>query len=76
MTWPAYSGCPSGWALQGYTFTLDNASLADGDGNVPARASSLDVELGDPGTAKISYVARCAGGLTSSSSPALQITVN
>ena len=76
VQWPAYSGCPSGWSLQGYTFTLDNASLADGDGNVGASASSLDVELGDPGTARISYVARCAGGLTSSSSPALQITVN
>ena len=71
-----YSGCPAGFDLQGYTFTLQNADAVGGL-SLPADATSLTITLKNPGsTATASFVATCAGGLASPSSPEASITVN
>jgi len=73
----AYTGCPAGFELQGYTFTLQNADPTDGSLELPAGATSLTITLKNPGsTATASFVAKCAGGLSSPGSPAAEITVN
>jgi serine/threonine-protein kinase len=76
LTFAKYTGCPAGYALEGYTFTLENASAVGGSNDVGADATSFDIQLGDSGTAKASYVARCAGGIVSQPSPQVTVTVN
>ena len=76
LTFASYTGCPAGFALEGYTFTLENASAVGGSNNVGADAVSFDIQLGSTGTAKASYVARCAGGIVSQPSPQVSVTVN
>ncbi|MFT4283310.1 MAG: PASTA domain-containing protein, partial [Protaetiibacter sp.] len=76
LTFAKYTGCPAGYALEGYTFTLDNASAVGGSNDIGADKTSFDIQLGTTGTAKASYVARCANGITSQASPQVSITVN
>ena len=76
LSFGAYSGCPAGHVLESYTFTLANADPADST-TVPGSATSIDIVLTTPGTtATASYVANCAGGITSQASGQAQITVN
>ncbi|PZQ88977.1 MAG: serine/threonine protein kinase [Leifsonia xyli] len=74
----SYSGCPTGFALQGYTFSLTNADPPTGGSlDLPASATSFVITLKNPGTtATASFVAKCEGGLTSASSAPASITVN
>jgi serine/threonine-protein kinase len=76
ITFPTYAKCPAGFALQGYTFTLDNAST--GNVNPGAEVTSIDIQLGPtPGAdATVSYVAHCANGIDSKPSGQVSITVN
>src|SRR5690606_9905800 len=72
-----YTGCPAGFALQGYTFTLQNADPVGGSLELPAGATSLTITLKNPGTtATASFIAKCAGGLSSPSSGPAEIAVN
>jgi hypothetical protein len=72
-----YAKCPAGFDLQGVTFTLENATPVGGSLDLPAGTTSLTITLTNPGTiAKASFVAKCAGGLTSPASDAAEITVN
>jgi len=73
----SYSGCPAGFDLQGYTFTLQNADPVGGSLDLPADATSLTITLKHPrSTATAAFVAKCAGGLTSPSSGPAEIAVN
>lgn len=76
LSFSKYAGCPAGYALEGYTFTLENASAVGGSNDIGANETSFDIQLGTSGTAKASYVARCASGITSQPSPQVTITVN
>jgi serine/threonine-protein kinase len=76
LTFSKYTGCPSGYALEGYTFSLENATAIGGSDQADANATSFEIQLGSSGEAKASYVARCAGGITSQPSAQLTITVN
>jgi hypothetical protein len=75
ITFPEYGGCPSGRALTGYDFTVNNGSFPGGN-PVSAGATSLTINLGDPGETTVTYLARCEGGITSNSSGTLTIQVN
>ncbi len=75
ISFPSYSGCPSGRALTGYDFTVDNGTFPGGN-PVSASATSLDILLGDPGSTTVQYVAHCEGGITSNPSGTLTITVS
>jgi hypothetical protein len=75
ITFPQYAGCPSGRALTGYDFTVTNGTFPDGN-PVSASATSLTINLGDPGETTVTYVARCDGGITSNPSGQLTIQVS
>jgi hypothetical protein len=75
ITFPEYTGCPSGRALTGYDFTVNNGTFPGGN-PVSAGATSLTINLGDPGQTTVTYLARCEGGITSNSSGTLTIQVN
>ncbi len=75
ITFPTYSGCPSGHALTGYSFTVNNGTFPGGN-PVSAGATSLTVNLGDPGDTTVTYVAHCDGGITSNPSGTLTIPVS
>jgi serine/threonine-protein kinase len=78
--WTTYSGCPSGYPLSGYTFTLGNATFATGSANPFSKDdTSANIVLGDPGTATVKYTATCGTGSSafpSADSDTLSITVN
>jgi len=76
ITAPAYNGCPSGHALEGYTFSLGNASFTSGGNPVGPGPISFSITLGGSGEATVSYVANCGGGHTSSSSNTLTLTIS
>ncbi len=76
VTFPVYDKCPSGYALQGYTFTVNNGTP---DNAKPgASETSITVQLGPTaGTSTtISYVAHCANGIDSQPSGTATVTVN
>jgi hypothetical protein len=75
ITFPEYSGCPSGRALTGYDFAVNNGTFPGGN-PVSAGATSLTINLGDPGETTVTYLARCEGGITSNTSGTLTIQVN
>lgn len=73
----SYTGCPAGFDLQGFTFTLQNADPVGTGLDLPASATTLDIQLKNPGsTATATFVAKCAGGLTSPTSGPASIAVN
>jgi serine/threonine-protein kinase len=78
--WTSYTGCPTGYALSGYTFDLSNASFATGSSNPFAKdATSANIVLGSSGTATVNYTATCgtgSGAFQSALSGTLSITVN
>jgi serine/threonine-protein kinase len=76
ISFPTYAKCPAGYALQGYTFTLVNATTTEA--NPGASATSITIELGPTAgsDAKVSYVAHCANGIDSQQSGQATITVN
>ena len=63
ISWPAYTGCPAGHTLTGFTFLVTNGTIT-GNGGSPAvndpSATSLAIKLAaTPGDTTISYTARC-----------------
>lgn len=75
VTWPAYTGCPSGFPLSGYEFALQNgtASVAN---PVGADVTSFDVTMsGAPGQTTIRYHAICGDDLESTESPVRTWTI-
>ena len=75
VTWPAYTGCPSGFALSGYEFSLQNGTPADSN-PIDASQTSLDVTVsGVPGETTIRYHAICGGDLESTESPTRTLTI-
>ena len=78
--WTTYTGCPTGYALSGYTFNLSNATFAAGSSNPFAKdATSANIVLGSPGPATVNYTATCgtgSGAFQSALSGTLTITVN
>ncbi|GAB2456549.1 serine/threonine-protein kinase [Conyzicola lurida] len=76
VQWSTYAGCPSGFTLTGYSFTLTNATVSSSANPVLGPdATSLTIRLGTAGTpATVSYMVSC-GELQSPVSPAFSIAV-
>lgn len=69
VTWPAYTGCPSGFPLSGYEFSLQNGTASESN-PVGEAVTSFDVTMsGSPGTTTIRYHAICGDDLESTESP-------
>ncbi|HXR43971.1 MAG TPA: protein kinase [Pseudolysinimonas sp.] len=76
--WTPYTGCPSGYPLAGYTFTVQGATLAPANQNPQAKdATTLDIVLSTSATqATVTYVATCGSGLQSAPSGTLTIPIS
>ncbi|CAN5348434.1 hypothetical protein BH09ACT4_BH09ACT4_08930 [soil metagenome] len=76
ISWNDFSGsCPSGHDLAKYKFTLDNATFTGSGNPVSPAATNLDITLGSPGPATVTYTAFC-GSFESATSGTLTIQVN
>jgi len=71
----AYNGCPSGHALTGYVFTVSGVSTPEGTA-LPADDLTIVFGVESAGPVSITYVATCAGDITTPSSPALEFTID
>jgi len=63
ISWPAYTGCPSGHTLSGFAVQVTNGTITGngGNGSVGPTVNSLAIQLGSPspGTTRINYTALC-----------------
>lgn len=76
ISWPAYTGCPAGYELTGYQFTVTNGDLAGGN-DVSSGLTEAPFILHSPGPATLSYKAICGGGMPpSNSSTTLSIPIS
>jgi serine/threonine-protein kinase len=73
LSWGAYTGCPAGRSLVGYSFSYTNAT---GPALLEPNATTLQMELGTSGSASASYTANCASGIISNPSSPVTVTVN
>ncbi|WP_167050721.1 serine/threonine-protein kinase [Salinibacterium sp. ZJ77] len=75
ISFPNYSGCPASNPLESYQFTITNAT-PESHTVAAGSATTFPIELGAPGSsATVTYVARCAGGITSNASSTLSISI-
>jgi len=76
VTWPAYTGCPTGYSLTGYSYTITGGTDTSGQaaGGLGANATSITVTASAAGNLTVSYVANC-GQIASEPSPGVTITV-
>jgi len=79
ISWTPYTGCPSGYALSGYTVTLNGATFAPGYSNPFAAdgSNTAKIVLSITGTsASVTYQASCGpSGLQSAASNPLTIAI-
>jgi serine/threonine-protein kinase len=76
ISWTDFSGsCPAGYELAKYEFTLNNATFTGSGNPVSPAATNLDITLGAPGEATVTYTAFC-GSYESETSGTLTIQVN
>ena len=69
VSWNAYSGCPSGYTVDHYQFSIQGGAQTQ-PGNVPGNATSLQMQLtSGSAQATVSYVAVCAGPSGNQTSP-------
>ncbi|KRF33261.1 serine/threonine-protein kinase [Yonghaparkia sp. Soil809] len=73
LSWPSYTGCPAGYSLTGYNFTIVGGSPAQAN-PLPAEATSLVVTLADSGQLRVTYTALC-GDLQSERSAELAVPI-
>jgi len=73
LSWPAYDGCPAGYTLSSYNFTIVGGTPVQSN-PVPAGTTSLTVTLSDSGQLRVTYVALC-GDLQSERSTELAVPI-
>lgn len=70
IRWPEYTGCPSGTSLDGYRFTTSHGEIGGGN-EAGSGLTEAPYILPDSGSATVSYVALCSGGVPPSSPSAI-----
>jgi hypothetical protein len=74
VTFPEYTGCPTGYTLSGYSFEVTNGTFTPAN-PVDRAATAIDITLpATDATVKVSYYAQC-GDLRSSKSNVVDIPV-
>lgn len=73
FSWNAFTACPAGHSLSGYTYTINNGTDAKNQSTGTVTNTSIEVTGKDPGTISLSYTAEC-GDLTSPSSSTTSAT--
>ncbi|GAB2975534.1 protein kinase domain-containing protein [Frigoribacterium salinisoli] len=76
VTWPAYAGCPAGYSLTGYTYTITGGTDGNGQtsGTVGTNVLGVPVQSDAPGNLTVTYTASC-GSLTTAESAGVTVTV-
>lgn len=78
INWPSYTGCPPGFNLTGFSFSIQNGNLVGFPGNVvtspEATTADLLVTAGSTGNVTVSYIANCAQ-FPSTASPVLTVPI-
>ena len=60
VQWPAYTGCPAGYTLNGFSFRVTNGTIVSGTGPVAPDKTKLDIKLpASAGNTTVSYTALC-----------------
>jgi serine/threonine protein kinase len=60
VQWPAYTGCPVGHTLSGFSFLVTNGTIVSGNGPVAPDKTKLDIKLpASAGNTTVSYTALC-----------------
>ncbi|MET4783625.1 serine/threonine-protein kinase [Glaciihabitans sp. UYNi722] len=73
LTIPAYTGCPAGSTLTGFTFSSSAGSTVTPGNPVSSTATTVQFKLSvTPGANTVSYVAQCSSGASPAS---VQLTV-
>jgi len=73
VSWPTYTGCPSGYSVTSYEFTVAGGSIPSA--SYGPELNDLPFTLrSDSGPSTISYTVKC-GDLTSTPSETLTLTV-
>ncbi|ROS77767.1 serine/threonine-protein kinase [Curtobacterium sp. PhB130] len=67
FSWSAYTQCPAGYELTGYTYTITNGTDSSGNSSGATRGTAVQVTAAQPGDVSLSYVVNC-GDLQSASS--------
>ncbi|GAA0964425.1 protein kinase domain-containing protein [Frigoribacterium faeni] len=75
ISWESYAGCPTGYSLTGYSYSITGGTDTSGQtgGAVGANVTSIQVVSTTPGNVTVAYVANC-GDLASDPSPGVTIT--
>lgn len=73
LSWPSYTSCPAGFALEGYNVTIVGGAPAQAN-PIPAGTNSLQVQLADGGQLRVTYIALC-GDLQSERSGELAVPI-
>jgi eukaryotic-like serine/threonine-protein kinase len=77
IDWAEYTGCPAGFSLSGYQFSVSGGSTAGLANPVGSDVTTMEITLrGDPGNTVITYKALCGDDLSSPSSDQLTITAS
>ena len=72
-TWTAYSQCPAGYSLTGYSYTIQNGTDSKGAASGATTATSLPIQATAPGNVVFTYQVNC-GELQSTASPGLTVS--
>lgn len=81
ITIPAYSGCPAGYQVTGFTYTITGGTDSSGQTTATVGANTpqtVNVKSKQPGTLTFSYIAVCGGSsssVKSASSPGVSVPV-
>jgi hypothetical protein len=75
ITWESYAGCPTGYSLTGYSYSVSGGTDTSGQtgGAVGANVTSIQVVTTTPGNVTVAYLANC-GELASDPSPGVSVT--
>jgi len=77
ITWESYAGCPTGYSLTGYSYSVSGGTDTSGQtgGAVGANVTSIQVVSSTPGNVTVAYLANC-GELASDASPGVTLTAS
>jgi len=75
VTWPPYTGCPAGYSLTGYSYTVTGGTDSTGQtsGQVGTNVTRIPVKTTTAGNVTVAYTAVC-GSISSPASPGVTIT--
>ncbi|ROQ37106.1 serine/threonine-protein kinase [Frondihabitans sp. PhB188] len=76
ITIPTYTGCPVGYSLTGFSYTISGGTDSGGktSNSVGANTTTVTVKSTEVGTLTFSYKAKC-GSVTSAASAGVSVTV-